>query len=454
MKLPWLTNVRVLIASLSLITLVLIGCQSLLAQAFHNTFSQDCEKLFNAIALPDSQMNASSETELAKKLTEEALSSKKEYGSKDSRYAAVLANKGKVLARSGDYKSAESAYREALQIDEKALGETNPALISDLSGLCHALAYEKKFQEAEPLLNRLIEISKKEFGPQSPRLTRDLTLLATVYLQQKKFDQAEATFKSLVAINNQAYGPDALVTAICLNNLGTAYSDQGKEALAFDAFSKAFAIVSKKEHATQPESWRVKSNYYDFNKAIDSKYVVAENRSTTPFPEDVFSKATLLQKERKFAEAEKLLKANITAAVNAPSPVDAAKLFVRLNNILFDRVDDTEAILYGTIASRILDRLERTDEIALWQVNVHSYLALSFERQAGIAGAIGKDSLLKNAQNNFEQALQFSNNCKDGVSDRWTSLIKTRLASCKKQKQVTSFKQATVTSAGTGSAHL
>lgn len=139
------------------------------------------------------------------------------------------------------------------------------------------------------------------------------------------------------------------------------------------------------------------------------------------FPEDEFAKAKQLRKEQKPDSAEKILLSKIDAAKkSAVGTTKLGKYLVRLNNVLYDQGDFRDAITYGEIALKIFyaQPLEKRP-LSPWFVNIHSYLAWSYESQVKF----------DKAEKHFKKAIQYSSSApKAEVSDKWMKLLYQGLA--------------------------
>lgn len=161
----------------------------------------------------------------------------------------------------------------------------------------------------------------------------------------------------------------------------------------------------------------------DPNQAFIDSFCKGEPDRSVPFPEAEFAKAKELQKQKKLNTAEKLLMDKLEdARVSARGTTQLGQYLVRLNNILFERGNDSLATKYGEIALKIFyDQPIAKRPIAPWFVNIHSYLGMSYER-------MGK---YKDAEKQFQSAIRIASNApRAEVADEWMKLIYQRLAAC------------------------
>lgn len=154
---------------------------------------------------------------------------------------------------------------------------------------------------------------------------------------------------------------------------------------------------------------------------FEKSFTEGEPDLTIEFPEEEFAQAKELRKEKKPGTAEKLLLSKLEVArKSSAGTTKLGKYLVRLNNVLFDQGNDRDAIKYGEIAQKIFyDQPLEKRPLAPWFVNIHSYLAMSYNRQLNY----------KEAEKHFKKAIQVSSNApKAEVSESWMRLLYSSLA--------------------------
>jgi tetratricopeptide (TPR) repeat protein len=161
----------------------------------------------------------------------------------------------------------------------------------------------------------------------------------------------------------------------------------------------------------------------DANQLFIDSFCKGEPDRSVSFPEAEFAKAKELQKQKKLDSAQKLLLDKLEdARVSARGTTQLGQYLVRLNNIMFERGNDSQAVRYGEIALKIFyDQPIAKRPIAPWFVNIHSYLGMSYER-------LGK---YKDAEKQFQSAIRIATNApRAEVADEWMRLLYQRLAAC------------------------
>ncbi|MBZ0188081.1 MAG: tetratricopeptide repeat protein [Candidatus Obscuribacterales bacterium] len=155
----------------------------------------------------------------------------------------------------------------------------------------------------------------------------------------------------------------------------------------------------------------------------EKTFTEGEPNLKVEFPEDAFEKAKVYMDESKYLMAEKILMNKLDDAKEAGrGTVRLGKYLVRLNNCLRNQGKDSEAIKFGEIALKIFynQPLDKRP-LAPWFVNIHSYLALSYDRQSKYDKAV--EHYLKAIQDAAAAP-------KAEISPLWMKLLYEQLAGC------------------------
>jgi len=145
-----------------------------------------------------------------RKLYEDALSRRQQqYGDSDARTAQAARDLGLFLCRTADAAGARRAMLNAVHLDEKALGASNPQTLEDVA----ALASVSPRAEQEPLLRRAAE------SPDPTVAGPALTTLAVMRKAAGDVASAAALFRRAVEKAEAAEGKDSPTVALILNLL-------------------------------------------------------------------------------------------------------------------------------------------------------------------------------------------------------------------------------------------
>ncbi|GJL64505.1 MAG: hypothetical protein NPIRA04_31590 [Nitrospirales bacterium] len=164
----------------------------------------------------------------------------------------------------GKYAEAESLLQRALAISEQALGINDPQVALTLNNLAHLYQTQSKYAEAESLLQRALAISEQALGINDPQVALTLNNLAALYDSQGKHAEAEPLYHRALAIYAQALGENHTTVAAILKNLAILYQTQSKYAEAEPLYQRAYAIMKASLGLEHPNTRKVLSNYTDF----------------------------------------------------------------------------------------------------------------------------------------------------------------------------------------------
>src|SRR5262245_4480113 len=104
----------------------------------------------------------------------------------------TLHDLGLIAASRGDYRSAESMFREALVIHRRALGDRHPNVAMTLNSVARALSAQGRYDEAAAALENALEIARPALGRDHQLVAIYTINLASVQLARKDPAAAEA----------------------------------------------------------------------------------------------------------------------------------------------------------------------------------------------------------------------------------------------------------------------
>jgi tetratricopeptide (TPR) repeat protein len=230
--------------------------------------------------------------------------------------ASVLNNLALSLEAAADYNAAEPLARQALAIDEKALGPDHPVVAINLSVLGSLQQAKGDYAAAEPLLRRALAIDEKALGPEHSTVAINLANLAWLLKARGDYAGAELLLRRALAIDEKALGPNHPDVAIVLDDLASLFQDKSDFVTAESLYRRALAIDEKAlgpDHPTVAEPlqdlaslFRDQHNYaaaeplYRRALAIDEKTFGPDNRNLLQVLDDL---ASVLQDEGNYAAA-------------------------------------------------------------------------------------------------------------------------------------------------------
>ena len=171
----------------------------------------------------------------------------------------------------GDYKAAETYYKQALEIRKKVLGEEHQDYAGSLNNLGILYSDMGDYKAAEPYYKQALEIQKKAFGEQHPSYAGSLNSLGVLYKKMGDYKAAEPYYKKALTIKKKALGeehPDFLSTQ---NSFANLLLKTNLEQEAYNILYKNFSRKSKEIadnfewlNDNQKEAyWKKESAFYD-----------------------------------------------------------------------------------------------------------------------------------------------------------------------------------------------
>ncbi|WP_051326957.1 tetratricopeptide repeat protein [Desulfatibacillum aliphaticivorans] len=161
---------------------------------------------------------------------------------------------GTVLFLAEDFEQAEKAYKDSLNLAEKAFSPVHPAKVNALNNLAGLYRSTGRPKLAEPLYLKAIDIRKKALGARHPSLAAPLSNLASLYLEMGDFKEAVLLLENALSIREEALGPDDPSVAASLNNLANVYQVIGETDKAKELLLRSLDITRK---ALGPDHLRV-----------------------------------------------------------------------------------------------------------------------------------------------------------------------------------------------------
>jgi len=161
--------------------------------------------------------------------------------------ARILYGLAKTYSGLNRYDQSESFYRRAIAIRAQVFGPEAPETIGVLSDLGYMYYKQGKYEEAVSLHQQCLEIREKMPDAENRIATStSLNNLALVYGKQGKYEEAEILYKRALAIRKRVAGEQSLNVAITLDNLGVLYAEQGKYKQAESLYEQAITIREQK----------------------------------------------------------------------------------------------------------------------------------------------------------------------------------------------------------------
>jgi tetratricopeptide (TPR) repeat protein len=148
----------------------------------------------------------------------------------------------KVLQEQGEYRAAESLYREVLDWRQRMLPAGHGLIAQSLRGLATVVSAQGRYAEAEALARKALAI-ERELRPRDPRaLSEGLNNLGNILSRQRKYIEAETLHREAYTLRRANAGEDSPETANSLVNLASAIAGQDRYAEAESLFQRGLAV--------------------------------------------------------------------------------------------------------------------------------------------------------------------------------------------------------------------
>ena len=141
------------------------------------------------------------------------------YGEESQPFAMALIQLGLIHFRLRDFPASETAYLQALAIQQKLFGNESGELTTVLNNLGALYKTKREFDKAEALTLKCIELIERETGPNHVEVAMTYNSLGEIYRVQNKFDLAETTYKTALSRLRNSGNIVQSAEATILNNL-------------------------------------------------------------------------------------------------------------------------------------------------------------------------------------------------------------------------------------------
>jgi len=221
----------------------------------------------------------------------------------------------------GRYKEAELLYKRELAIYEKEIEPENSILAKPINSLALTYYYTGRYGEAELLYKRALKIYEKALGPEHPSVATLFFNLASLYHKTGRYEEAEPLYKRSLKIFEKVPGPKHPNFAPTLNNLAELYRETGRYAEAEPLYKRALETYKKALGPEHPyvalsfnnlaELYRETSRYTEAELLFKHALKVGEKALGPEHPDvgkSLNNLALLYDDTGRYAEAEPLYK--------------------------------------------------------------------------------------------------------------------------------------------------
>lgn len=308
----------------------------------------------------------------AKKLTKRVTNSSKPF---------YLNNLAKYERLRGNYKNADSYYKEALAILKKSVGEKHVYYTYALNDQAELYREQSKFKEAETIARKVLKIRQATFGEGNPLVPASMDFLAKVLADQGKYSEARTFSDKAIEIFNELFdNQENYFTAQAKHTSGNILRQQGKYAEAENVIREALAIEKRilgQNHVEiaklERDLAKVKADESDFAQAetlLKSSMTNIESNTGPDHPERIASvralgylysrKGNLQEAANQYVKALQLSETVLGA--NSKSTADSARdlgeLYLKQKQYeqavkYLSKALETDTALYGKTSPQV-----------------------------------------------------------------------------------------------------
>jgi len=185
--------------------------------------------------------------------------------------AIILANLGLLLRSKGDEVAAESLYRRALGIYEQALGLDHSDTVSIVKELAETMEARRNYMGAEQLYRRVKAFHEKSLGSEHWCTVKSLNNLAVCLCNKGDYVEAEMMFRDALTRFSLIYGEVSLEVASSHEDLGKLLHLTERLAEAHEHYTKCLAIRLEKLSEDDEEIKLIKESIDEINVAMREK---------------------------------------------------------------------------------------------------------------------------------------------------------------------------------------
>ncbi len=267
-------------------------------------------------------------------LTEALQVRERALGSSDPAVAESMDALARLETARGNFAQADSLYTAALAIRERSGPRDDPAVAGALAGLAALRYRQSRLASAESLYARALAIDAR-VGAADLEHARHLLGLGVVYWAQKRYPEVEPLMREALGIQERVLGADHPDVARTLNNLGALYWTQDRYADALPLYERTRAIFEKTLGPDHPNLAALLSNLgetywklkrYDEAEPLFRRALAIKEKALAPGNPSIAitlnSLAGLLRDEGRYQDAEPLYRRALAIREKAFAPGD------------------------------------------------------------------------------------------------------------------------------------
>ena len=172
---------------------------------------------------------------------------------KDSKRYDLYRLSADVLSALGETEAAESAFLEAINFRENALGMNHSLVADDLTALAMLIHTKPDVARALVILQRVQQIHFTEGGPSAPALADDYSRMALLYMDQGNAGRASSMLELALSIRGETLGDWHPALLPEMDRLGVAFVTDRKYERAETIYRRALILRERLFGKNSPE---------------------------------------------------------------------------------------------------------------------------------------------------------------------------------------------------------
>jgi tetratricopeptide (TPR) repeat protein len=166
--------------------------------------------------------------------------------------AALQHTLGQTYYELGQYDKAEPLLLDALETQEKILGNAHPDVFETLTHLGWLWRKTDRLEEASPVLQKALDVALSVYGEEHPKVATALASLGLLEDSRGDYVEAERLDREALAMRLKLLGEEHHDVAQNMNNLAWVLQMQGELTESEELYRRALAIYRKVLGAEHP----------------------------------------------------------------------------------------------------------------------------------------------------------------------------------------------------------
>jgi len=148
--------------------------------------------------------------------------------SQPRRISEVLERRGSLRSDRQQLDASEADFREAIDVDRRALGPDHPEVLDKQNALANTLRYHGKLAAAEALFRETLAAQRRVLGAEHPDIPYALNGLGLCLREEGRPKEAEPFVREALEMRQRLLGASHPAVGVSLNNLANVLLDLGE----------------------------------------------------------------------------------------------------------------------------------------------------------------------------------------------------------------------------------